>query len=453
MLLCTLAFAGCGSPKGTVNDAGVGSDSDADASVDSSDDLIQPSSCAGAGTLDPGFGVGGVAPEVFGFVPSPLAGASSVVIESATQRIIVAGAAPRRDNRSGLALVRFTVEGQLDPSFGDAGIVLDGIDEHDTWLNDVVIQSDGKILAAGGISGADGVRVLLARYSADGIRDTSFGSSGLVITSLAPYSYAASLALSTTGDILVSAAGLDGTSAGDPQYMITAAFHADGTPQLSFGTGGIAQPAFDNGLDVPNQLAVGADNSVLVVGQAASPDEDIADFGVARYLPDGTLDASFSGDGLRTIEFGGGSIATGAVIDSLGRATIVGDVSTGPGLVRVLPSGDLDETFGTDGLVIVGTDGLTFQKAALSAVDDTLIVAGWLASGTARSFALARFDASGVLDSSFGGNGLVTTASSTRDLALDLAVQLDGKVVVAGQMFAGAPSQPLSDFRVARYCP
>jgi uncharacterized delta-60 repeat protein len=175
---------------------------------------------------------------------------------------------------------------------------------------------------------------------------------------------------------------------------------------------------------------------------------------VARYDSDGGLDTTFGGDGKVTTNFTtGNDFAWDMALQDDGKIVLAGSARGAGGrfaLARYNVDGGLDATFGGDGKVITNFNTGSDVATSVAVQDDGRIVAaGW--SGPARSnnyrFAVARYDSDGGLDTTFGGDGKVTTNFTTgNDFAWDMALQDDGKIVVVGRA-GGAGGR----FAVARY--
>ncbi|HEY3239653.1 MAG TPA: hypothetical protein VGL92_08825 [Acidimicrobiia bacterium] len=244
---------------------------------------------------------------------------------------------------------------------------------------------------------------------------------------------------------------------------------AGGDLDSGFGDAGkvVVTPPPDAG-EIASAHAVLPDGSVVVAGTAAPARSGYA-FLVLRVLPDGRLDPGFGSGGrvwtdLVTVGWPlldgavaggvaslGSSAAYAVAVQPDGRIVVAGTTSSGASaayaLVRYLPDGQLDDGFGSGGLVVTDFDGTTDDVAsALVLLPDGRIVA---AGRAGDRFALARYLPDGQLDPSFGTAGLVTTRQG---LIAGLAAGLDpaGRIVLAGQ--GGAPGGPY-DLAVARYLP
>jgi uncharacterized delta-60 repeat protein len=176
------------------------------------------------------------------------------------------------------------------------------------------------------------------------------------------------------------------------------------------------------------------------------------DFALARYNPDGSLDTTFGTGGKVSTDLGTSIDAANAVVIQAGKILAAGNALDNSGaadfaLVRYNDDGSLDTTYGPNNSGEVSTDfaSATDTISALTIQSDGKIVAGG-SSGVFSDFALARYNADGSLDNTFGTGGKVTSDLGTGGAnAAGFALQADGNVVAAGS--ASAPS----DFAVARF--
>jgi uncharacterized delta-60 repeat protein len=164
--------------------------------------LVLSQAFGAPGDLDPTFGNGGKVTTAIG---SGNDRGSSVALQS-DGKIVVAGYSDNGSNYD-FALMRYTVAGALDAGFGDGGKVTTSISSSYDFGHSVAVQSDGKIVVAGysgGIYPAN-ADFALARYTAAGALDTSFGSGGKVITPIgSAYDEGRSVAVQSDGKIVVA---------------------------------------------------------------------------------------------------------------------------------------------------------------------------------------------------------------------------------------------------------
>jgi uncharacterized delta-60 repeat protein len=279
-------------------------------------------------------------------------------------------------------------------------------------------------------------------------------------------------AATTTADIAYAATiDTDGrlTLAGMAQASAFAALarvDADGFPDGTFGSGGLLTSTMASGGSVGlRALARMADGRLVACGQTFQSGS-ATDFLVARFLADGSPDTSFNGSGHVATAFAGTSGAAlfdrclAVAVRPDGRILAAGSTAQNGGannvaLVRYMPDGTLDATFGNAGRVIVnaaasGSSSDNEARAIALQPDGRIVIAGVaFGSGANPDLLVMRFDADGAADPSFAGTGRVLTNIGSDDAANALALQSDGRIVIAGQARTVASGN--RDFVVARY--
>ena len=356
-----------------------------------------------------------------------------------------------------LAAAGFDVEGRVTTSFGFA----------DEKAYAAVLQPDGKLVVAGAAGESVGTYdFALARYNPDGALDETFGVSGKVSTALGPITdIAYALALQADGKII--AAGVNFTSTGNgTRRFALARYHPDGSLDASFDGDGLVTLGFGTrSMDTIYAVAVQPDARIVVAGSASMAYESNGvtlgqnDFALARLNPDGSLDASFGRGGIVITDFGTGpDIAYALILQPDGRILTAGTTTNGRNqdvaLARYQPDGALDETFGNGGKVrtdFFDEDDIAWALALQP--DGRIVAAGHTSHNAVTEFALVRYTANGSPDTSFGVGGKVATALSNagegEDTARGMALQADGRIVIAGRSGQGVwPA-----FAFARYHP
>jgi uncharacterized delta-60 repeat protein len=407
-----------------------------------------------SGSLDMTFGTAGkVTTDLIGSTPNTI---NALAIQS-DGKIVVAGTTPRAAND--FALARLNVDGSPDTSFGSGGLVLTDFFGSADFGDAVLIQADGKIVAAGLALDPDvsvtGVEFGLVRYNADGSLDSTFGIGGKVATPV-PGAFGQIYAIALQADNRIVAAGLAQDATTLATSFALARYNTDGSLDTAFGTGGIETTSFLGTDDEAFGVAIQADQKIVVAGYATDSSTFIQKFAVARYNTDGTLDSSF-GTGGRVITsfFGLGDDARSVAIQADQKILVGGLATDGTtfapmfALARYKTNGTLDVGFGTGGLTTTsffGNDDEAFS--VLLQRDQKIVVTGY-ATGGAPAFALARYNTDGTLDTSFGTAGLVTTVfGGIDDQAHASAIQADGKIVAAGYSTGSTTG---ADFALARY--
>ena len=263
-----------------------------------------------------------------------------------------------------ITVLRVRPDGMLDPGFGTAGVKTVDFGANET-ATDVVVQPDGKIV----VSGYTDTGELIVRLKADGTPDTDFDIDGKVTLELGGTAYANAVALASGGKIVVGGYVRDDDSAD----MTAARLLTNGTPDSSFGDNGVKRidtGSFDYGYDV----VVQPDGKVLVTGSSDNQ------FVAARLTGGGALDQSFDGDGSARLNPGGAAASLGAVLQANGKILLAGQVvpigmsSQQAVVLRLQPGGTLDTTFSFDGLQRV--DLPTSMAEAVALQTDGRIVLG-----------------------------------------------------------------------------
>ena len=305
----------------------------------------------------------------------------------------------------------------------------------------ILLQPDGKILVAGSSEND----FALARYHSDGSLDTGFGTGGHVTTDLSRFhAHGLDLALQSDGKILVAGDG------GEMPDFALARYHGDGTLDSTFGASGIVLTSIGEH-NFGYTVTVQPDGKIIVAGQSFIPQGGIQ-FALVRYNGDGSLDASFGTGGIVSTSFGDFDEAgiSALLLQPDGKILAVGySMLVFPffniALARYNSDGSLDTTFGVGGKVTtIFEDGDSFATAAALQPDGRIVVAGNYLPLSGADFALARYNGDGSLDLSFGENGWISTdLGGEDDLASAMLLQPDGKILLAGT------SQ--LDFAIARY--
>lgn len=381
------------------------------------------------GSFDAGFGVGEDDGTPNGVVNISLGEGNDFGTAIATQadgKVVVAGY-HEEDASTNMVVMRLNADGTLDQGFGTAddgtenGIVNISLGDGNDIARDVAIQPDGKIVLVGDSVVADGsTNIIVARLNADGSVDESFGQSedgtpnGFVATSLGDGNDTANaVVLDAEGKIVVAGSRVaeDGSS-----NILVARYDAAGVPDATFGTSGddgtpegFVNISLGDANDASRDVALQADGKIVVAGDSVSADGS-SNFIVARLNADGTPDEAFgvSEDGT----------PNGFVSTSLGEGN---DFATG---VAVQGNGHI-------------------------------VVAGYHQEGDSTNIAVARYDAAGALDQSFGQaddgteNGIVNISlGDGDDIANGVAVQGDKLIVVAGTTTATDGSKNIAVLRL-----
>ena len=372
-------------------------------------------------------------------------------------KIVAAGYAFRDDGYD-FAVVRYNANGSLDTSFGGGdGIVITKIGNSNSYANVLGFQSGGKFIAAGSSKGD----FALVRYNSNGSLDTTFSDDGIVTRDLLGSDAVNAIVFQGNTSVIANPQPVKIIVAGTTGMLRFNS--ADGSLDTTFGNGFLLTRNINNtGASI--QTNIGKPSTIIVTGSGINPLTGSEDFTVSRYLLNGSLDTAFGHNGIIYTPVGtntgdtsaamrvssGKIVVTGTARFSDGGHTINNDLA----VVRYnIGNGSLDTTFDGDGKRIdeFGNLNSSAQGVALQP-DGKIIVAGYADTSLDLDFAVMRYNADGTLDTSFGGDGKVTTDIKGDDIGNAVAIQADGKIVVAGSSGVAETGVP-ETITVVRYKP
>lgn len=306
-------------------------------------------------------------------------------------KIIVAGAA-FIEYDDAFALVRYNTDGSLDPTFGGDGLVTNNYGDDNDRIHALLIQPDGKLVAAGQVGTTTGLDFALARYNADGSLDTSFGSGGWVVTDFyGDDDFGQALTRQPDGKLLLAGYVTNGS-----EYdFALVRYNADGSLDSTFSGDGRVVTDFI-GDDEGHAVAWRGDGNILVAGWTFNGTDD--DIAVACYTSNGSLDTVFDGDGRLVANLSGFDDHVTAIgIQPDSKLLLAGSVNTLDGnfdfvLARYLPTGILDSELNENGwLTLDFYSGDDIVQALVMQPGGQLILAGYADNGTDYDFALAKY--------------------------------------------------------------
>jgi uncharacterized delta-60 repeat protein len=324
--------------------------------------------------------------------------AFDVAIDS-QDRIVTAGMATVSATNTDFAIIRFNPDGSFDVSLdGDSKETIDFNGKPDEAFT-LAIQPDARIVVAGYETNPDGTTdSALVRLNPNGSLDTSFGTGGKVTTNLGGNDFISRIALQPDGKIVGVGAAQD---TANPDFAV-ARYNPNGSLDATFGVGGIVRTDFSGRIDYATDVISSPDGKLIVVGLADAAGLAGGDFGIAVYNANGSLDTGFGIGGKATLDFFGRVDIASAVILLESKIIVAGQADKGP------------PTF----------------------VD----------------FAAARFNLNGSLDMTFGTGGKVTTDfAGLVDQGFDIVLQPDNKFIVVGS--ADEPRNGGINIALAQYNP
>lgn len=282
----------------------------------------------------------------------------------------------------------------------------------------------------------------------DGVLDTGFSGDGKTFTNFdGNADVGRDVAIQSDGKVVVAGYAQINLIAGTAVYFAAVRYNTDGTLDTGFDSDGKCATTVGSGDAFGYAVALQSDGKIVLAGYASNGSNN--DFAVIRYNSDGTLDIGFDSDGrVMTAVGSGGDAVYDVVIQPDGKIVAAGVSHNGTNydiaVVRYNSNGTLDTGFDGDGIVItpIGSGDEYGYGVALQQ-DGKIVVAGYSYNGSNNDVAVVRYNSDGSLDTGFDGDGIVTTAVGVTDYGYGVAVQADSKIVVAG--FGS------NDFAVLRY--
>jgi uncharacterized delta-60 repeat protein len=390
---------------------------------------------------------------------------ANAVAAQADGKLVVVGQTYKNNDFSGedFVVTRYNTDGTLDTTFGRGGKVRTDFPGLAAVPSSVVIQSDGKIVVAGGAFPLFTFlgNFELVRYNPNGSLDRSFGNGGIVTTTFPEGSYAFDVALQPDGKIIAAGTVFVDFNPGDisDTDFALARYNSDGSLDTTFGNGGTLMTDFFGNEDDAFSVLIQPDGKIVAVGSANNP-ASYYDFAAVRYLSNGTIDTTFGVAGKVSTDFGDQNFdrARSAALQSDGRIVAAGFAISQNGgvqnfaVARYTSNGILDTTFSGDGKTQIdfGNCCQSATKLLLQSDGKIITVGGSNGESGDDDFLLARLNPRGSLDNTFGVGGQVRT--SFGDLnggANGAALQSDGKIVAVG--FQATFSNQWANFALARY--
>jgi uncharacterized delta-60 repeat protein len=379
------------------------------------------------GTIDSTFGQGGIVQTVIGNDDTYL---EDLAVQP-DGKIIAAG---YYDNivlgNQDYCLSRYNTDGTLDNTFGVNGIVTIAPSSNSEQLYEVKIQPDGKIIVTGTnrAIAAQGAFCLI-RLNFDGTLDTSFGNNGLVTTRVdSTTSDAYSALLQNDGKIVIGGAHNLGLNS----KMMLIRYNSNGSLDTSFGNDGIVTTLITYH-DVCYSLVQQQDGKIIALNGGDGSIEDII---LVRYNYDGTIDSTFGNNGILITDLGAQEDVYSVKLQNDGKIIVNGRTGY-PNmgdflLIRYNSEGSFDSTFGSNGVLTYSyTVNSNEGGASVALQDDGKIVVTGTTNYQEITSVILRFNSDGTLDNTFGIDGVVTVSEEV-NYGRGVRLQNDGKILVIG---------------------
>lgn len=335
---------------------------------------------------------------------------------------------------SGSATLLLAQPGTLDHSYNAVGYRVFPIGAADETAYGIATMADGSAVLCGATVHNGNNELFVMHVLTDATQDASFGTDvGHTLVPLGLMSLGFDVAVTPGGKILVCGVTYTTTTTAS---VLLVQFTSAGQLDAGFGDGGIVTTAVGDGFAEGRAIALQSDGKIVVGGSRQQG--GFRDPLLLRYLPDGTLDNGFSGDGQVVLS----AYATDDALEDIallsdgsivgaGSVDIQGDLKTL--LVKVSAAGAPVSSFGGDGELVPGFGATAHWANAVLVQGTSFFAAGtWADVSTDADTYLAKFNADGSAASGFGSNGVVVTNTNPNETAYGLALQDNGKIVLCG---------------------
>ena len=400
---------------------------------------------AQSGDFDPTFNGNGV---VIGNYTEDNNSADAMAIQ-ADGKILVSGGTGIASNIQ-IGVSRFNTDGSLDTTFGNDGVTIISSGWVKSFVYDMEVQPDGKIVLAGYRWNNTTGDFLMVRLNEDGSMDDSFGTNGIAIIDDGETEVAESFTILPDGKFIISGYVHD-------DFTMVRINH-DGSVDTTFGNNGWVRTEFDEGSSFSFETTVNADGRIVLGGMALGYD-NVYKYAAAAYHADGTLDTSFGtngkvvfnvGDsndfGISLIQLEDGKILFGGH-SYYGYSPLRYELA----VVKLNADGSFDTSYGNNGVfkARLVENGESYFADMVLQPDGKLVITGTANESGVYSYGITRVTADGQLDTTFGENGKVVSYIDINDSeSFNIALQTDGKILVSGDTY---PQNNTAQFFIARY--
>lgn len=368
---------------------------------------------------------------------------SSTVVIQNDGKILVAGS----------ALLRFNKNGGIDSSFGTYGKVLRNV-----YFSCLALQPDGKIITGGTAGIENNSDFIISRYTAAGKPDSSFSTTGTVMTDIFYGDVLKSIVIQNDGKIVAAGISTYKLEKSSQRFFNLVRYNANGSVDNSFN-GGADGTQNQNGIGfhmssllVKDLFSIALQHNDKIMVAGVSSGSPLAPLVIYQLNSDGSVNKNNTVTSNITVFIP--EVGFGLTVQDDGKILVGGtyavDFSFRFAIARFNSNGTPDQGFGDDGIKITKLSGGIDFVSSLAVSGNKIYAAGSAEYNNAGSVVLVKYDQNGQPDSSYGNNSVAksnygTLRGSTRFYCT--AIQSNGKIVTAGYTFNGS----VTDFAIARY--
>lgn len=401
--------------------------------------LLQLCNNVSAQTLDFSFGVRGIVNMPYDTFMYQSQEIFYSVVQQADGKIIGVG--------SDFTVIRYQINGMVDSSFAINGRLHKVFGAMSEDANTAIIQSDGKILVSGTAWVNGNANFAIIRLRPDGSLDSTFSQDGRNIIDISGQDGCGGMSLQSDGKIILCG------SIKSSDSVIILRLNSDGTLDSTFNNHKVfftygASNSRTMGL---NAVTIKPDGKILACGNLNIPNKE---FSLIQLLPSGVLDSTFGNHGIIITPNTG--VGNDLALQLDGKIIIAGNgVATGGGyIVRYMPGGAIDSTFGQNGHVLISHPlGYTLFEEVEIDKNGKIYAAGQITNTIfyqGDDMLLIRFNIDGSIDTGYAPNGIITKASKYSEGTYGMLIQQDGRILAVGYAKVDPASK---QFCMLRYWP
>jgi len=384
------------------------------------------------GDLDKTFGNGGkVNVGISGYYDV----AKSMALQHDGKIVVVGYGKESLASFKGLSMARYLQNGEMDFDFGNLGVIHRVTMDLEGEAYSVAIQQDNKIVVAGySISPAtNNEEITLIRFTENGNIDRSFGNKGLIVTEISDEKdVGESVAIQLDGKIVV----VGSTDHKPTTDIVLIRYNEDGSIDYSFGINGIVITDIKSSLDIGKSIAIQSDGKLIVSGFTHIINKFFMT--LLRYDSYGDLDPTFGENGIVITDINGTRGKMDLALQNDGKIILVGPSEVKDShhftVLRFNNNGSLDKSFGNNGVTKTIIDEYSEAESVALDLNGNIVVAGTTELGN-EQFVVAMYNQDGMLESAFGSGGIVKTSfiKNSVDRAHSVVIDNDGNIIIAGE--------------------
>lgn len=345
--------------------------------------------------------------------------------------------------------------GALDKSFGNQGKIILNQADSSLFQHSILVNDDESFISYSLRRTENNYELIKVKFNSDGLKDTDFGVNGATNTLLGAFDNTPTVINLKDGSTLVT--GNETGPYGQPIYSKLSKLTASGSLDLSFGIDGVLNLPYDFSAARGITALTDTNGRLLITGYtpignsgASSPGA----FTMLRFNTDGSLDQSFGTEGTLKLDTESIVITKSETLEN-GDIILAGlsSLTQSPYqeliALRFNENGVIDTSFGNEGIFTLATQNYLNPQSTVTQEDGKILISGATSSS---DFGVVRITEDGVLDTGFNSTGSITIPiGDSFDYLTSVSIQDDGKILLGGASYGETGNKPSYDSSIAQY--